>query len=1159
MPPKRKFKATTKAAEAGAGITPTPTAKSAGAIRTSATKRISSSVQGLRTSRLQPTEPLHMTTRGAAKAASNHTSPAAPSSIAGSSRRSSLNDIDQFQDHSDVEDARPPKRSRVSTLSGSPPISMDSSVSQLPAVDMQTPVQEISEAQAMAAIPNPPKSSSKKRRASADSSQSSKTMSGRPNGVAARSESDVSDKQQRRKKRKTDDTPPDAADAPPELTDASTPPGSPEAIPEVSSSQGLQNVILPANGEPPAKAAKRLPGRRRQPHPDINVEVDLRRQLNIKVNYRSVAKIQKQILEEISKRTLKELEQDPERHKRSPAYEPVMAQLREKLDSRKHQIESLRQYKLEQLERVMTAEKHIQEEQYLNRFEEMRENLLLQCYYQMKQLQRSARKESGDGTDDEEHIINPTRVEFPLCNDDDRLGSKYASRSRAYVETERMLESEDLRKNLDRQRKAFLAAGEGFDDSIEAIPNGFAKFIGPDRADAIAHFNVASLANAAAELEKTPPPPEPPKVIRNEEADALFMLASLSTERDHLTIIKTEQDDKAGDPLTAPSKTSTPAQPNGTQGPHSPPAYPPTPPMASTPKKPTISPAPVPTSNKKATHSTPLYPETNGAVPEKPSEPVSKPAPVRSTHRIMDMLNNDDVPVHKSKEAQHSGQELNNLSTVRSTSIGQEGKATDLNPRDSISQHSGTSPIPPFRGLTDTVHTSIMSPPQNPREPMHIGNMMHASSADRAPTPTHHRDSAPPMRIGNMLDSRDSHEERTRYPRFSESTPRDRSDGLEPRHENDQHAQGQSLTLARAFSPHTTVESVAGNRRMSSGTYSASPATAPVALAQSPREHQTPYPHVPRHSPYDQPARPSWDDGSRRLSGSQGPPPSYAGSPPQTYPSLDYKQTGPTPPGHLSPYPPPPNTNNQSQGPAKSAAAPAPVNFRFAHYDPIPPPPPPAAAPSAPSRLYPHAPYSPRPHAPPLAGPSTPSHYPAPFGATPHSTASHNTTPQSTAPPGSTSHAAASPFPGYVPPAGSFQAPPPPPPPPPANSNQYPPLKIHQYGGQPILPASMAPPYSQPSPQGSPPAYGPAPQNNVSGYVHHSQSPYEAAPPPPQERAEPQPRPRRAYRSWHAPGTEFRPWEPNKPKRGSNNSNNNNSNSNHTSADSGDRQGSSGN
>ncbi len=158
--------------------------------------------------------------------------------------------------------------------------------------------------------------------------------------------------------------PADLADQPPELTDASTAPNSPEQMLDVDGSQGLQN-LLPTNGDAPAKAGRRLPGRRRQPHSDVNVEVDLRRQLNLKMSYRSLAKVQKAILEELSNRTTDNLEKDANYHIDCPDYAPLMASLDQRRDSRLDQVNAMRTYRLEQMERVRTAEESIQKDQYI--------------------------------------------------------------------------------------------------------------------------------------------------------------------------------------------------------------------------------------------------------------------------------------------------------------------------------------------------------------------------------------------------------------------------------------------------------------------------------------------------------------------------------------------------------------------------------------------------------------------------------------------------------------------------------------------------------------------------------------------------------------------------------------------------------------------------
>ena len=88
------------------------------------------------------------------------------------------------------------------------------------------------------------------------------------------------------------------------------------------------------------KVVKRLPGRRRAPNANVNIEADLRRQLILKTSYRSVAKALKPILAELARRSTNELREDPEAHTRCEEYEVVTAQLRQRLQRRLAEVEA---------------------------------------------------------------------------------------------------------------------------------------------------------------------------------------------------------------------------------------------------------------------------------------------------------------------------------------------------------------------------------------------------------------------------------------------------------------------------------------------------------------------------------------------------------------------------------------------------------------------------------------------------------------------------------------------------------------------------------------------------------------------------------------------------------------------------------------------------
>ncbi|KZM24577.1 hypothetical protein ST47_g4295 [Ascochyta rabiei] len=999
-------------------------------------------------SRLAPDIPLHMTTRRAAKTSSSHTSPAAPSSAASGSRRSSLDDIAQQSDFDD----EPAKR--MSTDSGSPNGSFGNNT---PMNGTQTPNLDDSVPEATLRLS---KTAGKRRRASDDSTQSRKARS---NGVLTRTQSDVSEQQPRRKKRKTTDAPADSADQPPELTDASTAPNSPEQVPDVAINLNLQNV-LPAHGDAPVKIPKRLPGRRRQPHPDTNVEVDLRRQLTLKTSYRSVAKVLKGVLDELAQRTNKNLEDDPDYHKQCPEYKPLMAGLDQKRDTQLDYLAAWRSERMDQLERVRTAEERIQKQQYINRFEDLRDDCLQRCYFRMKQIEREWKAEQNDATDDEDNVLPPTYTDGVTQGVDDRLSSKFASRSRAYVEADRELKDDVRRKRFAQARAVFVDKEDGADDSIEELSGGFARFAGPDRTEAIAHYNISSLTDAAHDVERTPSPQiQLPQVqiIPNDQATMLMLLADLSvaepTRTTNVTVSGEAHEEAKQPQKTVPSLVEQqPAR------------------HLSHVSAPADLPLALPsqaahTSPSRTTESALSYiqdasrSEPNGANLMNP-EVSEKPIPARTTHRIMDMLNDDqDVPVSRTRESQHPVQEQHKLPSTpsrRDISIKHEtpsrGGAARLENIVNQPEQSEQTEHLVDQQLMDALSGPVPQASEPP-SPVRPNRMTWQQSSLQPPSVL------PPVEADESLLRKDP---RDTLRKIRELLDRKHAEHGLPPPDRSHHP------MAEYYSDNKPQE-----RRETAPGYDPQ---YPSAGLQSGSDANG---HLSHHrESYDRGPAP-WDRDKRSSSSQASRPSPYQGSPPQLY-SGELSRHGPTA-AHQSPYaslPPKP------PGPPPSA----PINFRFAHYDPAPPPsasrpPYQVSAPNYPSASHP-------PHVPPPSGPYGHT-YPSPY-----------------------QHA-------YAPPPGSYQAPPPPQP----NVSPYPPLKIHQYGGQPILPASMAPPphsgpamsYGQPV---TAPAFSP-PQ---------SQAPVSQPPPlqpnPHNEQSDrrdngfmgPQTRPRRPYRSYHAPGTQFR-------------------------------------
>lgn len=581
------------------------------------------------------------------------------------------------------------------------------------------------------------------------------------------------------------------------------------------------------------------------------------------------------------------------------------------------------------------------------------------------------------------------------------------------------------------------------------------------------------MADAAIELERTPTPRvEEPKVqvIPNAQAFDLMMLADLSVQQPRGMAMQN---------ILAPY--------------HQPQKQEPPPPRAATPPtkqeftqqvSPLNAPPPMLLPSQ-AAHSSPVkaspltvqpvhgtsHSEANGF-----AETSRNIVPARvSTHRIMDILNNDqDVPTFRSRESQPPPQ-------APSQAPPQE-PSTPSRREAVISQHNtpshGALPAP-------DVEADLSEQPVDQALMDALGGR---PSEPPSPLPNHQpwqrQSAAPPPQAAPSRDSEDVPRRKDPLQKIRELLDRKaREHGREPPDRSHYRFGAPFLPRMSSMQAAQERQDVAGYdpTRPSAGLYGGSSSAAPS------------YPPAGRRDSQDQGAS-HWDR-DRRMSVSQAPPQpnqSPYSNPPQLHQG-DHSRTGRTPPSHQSPYALPPGS--LPLPPKPSGPPPPTTNFRFAHYDPAPPRP--SYPPTSPT-------YPPGSH-PPQLGLGPPPYAP---GYPPSYQSS------------------------YVPPVGSFQAPPPPP----SNLAPYPPLKIHQYGGQPILPASMAPiprqglqmafhGQQQPQQQAPPPppsAYSPPQQNQQPPrpqYEPHRESQPAERPP------EPQQRPRRQYRSYHAPGTQFRNYQ----------------------------------
>lgn len=305
-------------------------------------------------SRLQPTEPLHMTTRRAAtKVNSNASGSNAGSTVSDESRRNSLAD-DVVYPLVDSREPTSPAQRRLSQESATTP-SNPSQTSQQSATPKRSVRSASKGLPSIAAIASP----SRKRKRTA-SSANGETPDGiteviaTTNGHKTTGSTPVEDCVMTDAVVTADmniESPQPHIRITTIISPNATPLGSQIASPggdslldepEENGSKALHTGD--AAKFPTGRPKRRLAGRRRAPHADPKVEAALRRQLELKTTYRAVSRALKPVLAEIALRTTNEIRDNAEAHKAAAEFSIVKAGLDAAYERRRGLVN--RQYKL---------------------------------------------------------------------------------------------------------------------------------------------------------------------------------------------------------------------------------------------------------------------------------------------------------------------------------------------------------------------------------------------------------------------------------------------------------------------------------------------------------------------------------------------------------------------------------------------------------------------------------------------------------------------------------------------------------------------------------------------------------------------------------------------------------------------------------------------
>ena len=106
------------------------------------------------------------------------------------------------------------------------------------------------------------------------------------------------------------------------------------------------------------------PGRRRKPNPDQRIEADIRRLTQIKASYKAVAKALKPVLSELAQRTINQVHDDPDAHKRSDNIEIVNKGLDARLHQRLEYLQTKQSFDTENMQKILAADQAVVHKQY---------------------------------------------------------------------------------------------------------------------------------------------------------------------------------------------------------------------------------------------------------------------------------------------------------------------------------------------------------------------------------------------------------------------------------------------------------------------------------------------------------------------------------------------------------------------------------------------------------------------------------------------------------------------------------------------------------------------------------------------------------------------------------------------------------------------------
>ncbi|EME85281.1 uncharacterized protein MYCFIDRAFT_83376 [Pseudocercospora fijiensis CIRAD86] len=277
---------------------------------------------------------------------------------------------------------------------------------------------------------------------------------------------------------------------------------------------------------------KRPYGRRRAEHPVPEVEARMRRQQQLKQAYRYISRALKPILAEIADKTVEELETKPTVHEEVPEYcgneeeEGVQQLLDQYLTRRKAQLEAQRDFCQAQLRRTLDGERQVRKARCENDIENRREHQVDTLHHDFLLIARQAQLDAGNASYETEDEDEDV---IPKLKGMAYRWKRKAALDPAYDSRSRLaMESENAILDLQRRLDMHnMLKNLDDDEKTEDAAEGFTVMESTPREAALARRQ--NLLNTSILAEAAASVEREVPVIPNEQALGLQLLGDLAS------------------------------------------------------------------------------------------------------------------------------------------------------------------------------------------------------------------------------------------------------------------------------------------------------------------------------------------------------------------------------------------------------------------------------------------------------------------------------------------------------------------------------------------------------------------------------------------------------------------------------------------------------